>query len=464
MYYVKSVDWDQLISDYPPPPLYQDTVGKMSEVQIRDLQNQRFLKRVQEAWQVPFYRSLWQEAGLRPSDISCLEDARKLPSFTTDDLRQAALDQPPFGSHHSFGRDDMPDTPLKMHTSGGTTGMPRMTMFDPVALEVQGIQTARQLYAQGARQGDVLQITYTLSLANAGWCGYLAAHHWLGCLPLTTGAGNVTSSERQLEFAKAVGTNAWFANPDYLGRLVRVAEERSFDLHSLPTKFLSTFLGHDPDRKMRRALEEAWNAPLFDNYGSHEVGLVAWECKAGNLHINEDTVHVQICDETGQPVDEGQFGTAIVTSLHRRIPHFIRYNIRDRMAVYPHARCACGISSRTLSPMQGRIDQMVKIRGNNVYPSSCKTAVNRDPRTNGEYLCVIQYLGEGIGRSLEMTVRVERRNTSVNAPELQQSLEKDLHKDLGLRVEVEIVDPGTLLPFTGEGEKIKRVLDLRNKH
>lgn len=463
MYYLKSVDWDRLISDYPPPPLYQETVAMMSGEQVRDLQNERFCARIREAWSVPFFKKRWEQAGLLPADIQCIEDISKLPAYTTDDLREAAVEQPPFGSHHGFGRDSLPDLPVKMHTSGGTTGLPRMTVFDPVAFEVQGIQTARQLYAQGARQGDVIQITYTLSLSNAGWCAYNAAHHWLGCLPLTTGAGNVTTSERQLEYAKAVGTNGWYSNPDYLGRLVRVAEECKFDLHQLPTKFLSTFMGHDPDGRMRRALEKAWNTKLFDNYGSHEVGLVAWECMAGNRHINEDTVLVQICDEEGQPVDDGQFGTAIVTSLHRSVPHFIRYNIRDRLAVYPRMRCACGVSSKILSAMQGRIDQMVKLRGNAVYPSSCSDVVRRDTRTNGEYLCVVYYIGEGLGRRLEMTVRVERRHTEVDVKELQQSLEKDLHKDLGVRVGVEVVDPGALLPFTGQGEKIRRVLDLRKE-
>jgi phenylacetate-CoA ligase len=461
--YLKSVDWDRLIESYPPPPRYQETVALMSNDTMRALQNDRFMQRVSEAWQVPFYRHRWAAAGLSPADIRSLDDAGKLPSFTTDDLRDAAVEQPPFGSHHAFGRHPLPDIPLKMHTSGGTTGMPRMTAFDPIAFEVQGIQTARQLYAQGARPGDVIQITYTLSLANAGWCAYNAAHHWLGCLPLTTGAGNVTSSERQLEYARAVGTNGWYSNSDYLGRLVRVAEDTKFDLHQLPTKYLSTFLGHDPDGRLRADLERAWNARVFDNYGSHEVGLVAWECMSGNRHINEDTVLVQICDEEGAPVEDGQYGAAVVTSLHRSVPHFIRYNIRDRLAVYPRTRCACGVTSRILAPMQGRIDQMVKLRGTNVYPSACKDAVCRDVRTNGEYLCVVHYVGEGLGRRLEMTVRVERRNTSVDGAELQQALEKDIHKDLGVRVAVEIVDPGELLPFTGQGEKIRRVLDLRKQ-
>ena len=459
--YFHSLNWDELIADYPPPPLYQQTIARMSDGEIRKLQNDRFLLRAHEAWSVPFYRDRWQQAGLQPGDIRSLDDISKLPAFTTADLKEAAEKRPPFGSHHAFGREQMPAVPLKLHTSGGTTGMPRMTLFDPLALEVQGIQTARQLYAQGARQGDVLQITYTLSLANAGWCGFAAAQHWLGCLPLTTGAGNVTSSERQLEYAFAVGTNGWYSGADYLGRLARVAEERGFDLHALPTKFLSTFIGHDPEGHMRKALSAAWNAPVYDNYGSHEVGLVAWECEAGTRHINEDTVLVQICDENGAEVEDGQFGTAVVTSLHRSVPHFIRYNIRDRLAVYPRMKCACGVASKRLSAMQGRIDQMIKLRGTNVYPTSCADAVRKDPRTNGEYLCVVEYVGDGLGRRLEMTVRVERRSIDVDKDELKTTLERELHKDLGVRVNVEITDPRSLHPFTGEGEKIKRVLDLR---
>jgi len=460
-YYLTSTDWGKFIDDYPPPPIYQRTVGAMSADALYALQNGRFMQRMAEAWATPFYRALWEAAGIGPDDVRSLGDISKLPVFTTDELRKSTSGDSPLGTHHPYGLEGLASTPLKLQTSGGTTGMPRMTLFDPIAMEVQGVQTARALYAQGARPGGVVQIPYTLSLANAGWCAYNAAHHWLGCLPITSGSGNVTPSERQLEYAKAVGTTCWFSGADYLGRMASVAKEIGFDLHQLPTQFLSTFLGADPEGMVRKALQQAWNAPVYDNYGSHEIGLAAFECREGVRHINEDTVLVEICDEAGTPLPDGEFGTAVVTALHRQVPIFIRYNLRDRLAVHSRIACACGLSTRVLSALQGRMDQMIKLRGTNVYPSACQTAVRADTRTNGEYLCVVEHVGEGLGRRLEMTVRVERRSADIPRDALQQSLEEALHKDLDVRVSVDVVDAGELLPFTGSGEKIRRVLDLR---
>src|SRR3546814_1072046 len=131
------------------------------------------------------------------SSDGCSSDLN--PTVDRDDLKSAIEAAPPFGDHHPYRREDFGDVPLKIQTSGGTTGMPRVTLFDALAWEVQGIQTARGLYAQGARPGDVIQIPFTTSLANAGWSAYNAVFNWLGCVPVTTGSGKVTPSERQLE-------------------------------------------------------------------------------------------------------------------------------------------------------------------------------------------------------------------------------------------------------------------------
>ena len=145
--------------DYPPPPFYARTTGLLSADALRNLQEGRFRARMAEAWQVPFYRRRWQAAGLEPGDIRGLDDIAKIPSFNSDDLKEAITSAPPFGDHHPFGRAGFAEAMVKIHTSGGTTGLPRVTLFDPWALEVQGIQSARALYAQGARAGDIIQIT-----------------------------------------------------------------------------------------------------------------------------------------------------------------------------------------------------------------------------------------------------------------------------------------------------------------
>ena len=465
-YYWKSVDWDALMRDYPPPPSYAATTGTLSASALRALQDQRFLARVAEAWAAPFYRRRWSAVGLEPGDIRSLDDIGKIPSFTSDDLKDAIASAPPFGDHHPIGRAAFARTPIKIQTSGGTTGLPRVTLFDPVAIEVQGIQTARALYAQGARPGDIIQVTYTNALPNAGWCAHDGIHRWLGATPLTTGSGLVTPSERQLEYAKAWGTNAWFSRGEYLARLVEVARQTKFDLPSLGTRHIHSFLGPDLEGHLRRQLEEAWGAPVYDNYGSHEIGLIAFECQAQDRkHINEDTVHLEFADvDTGEPLPWGARGNLVATSLHRGLPPIIRYNMRDCLYGSERSRCACGLETRKLSTFLGRSDEMVKLRGTNVYPLACQSAVVEDLRTTGEFLCVVSHVGEGLARREEMTVRVERRSAAIDAGALADDLRNALHHDLGVRVEVEVVEADALADITGIGRqnKVKRLLDLRN--
>lgn len=463
-YYHRSIDWERLVADYPPPPHFHQTTGVLSEAEVNALQNHRFMERMREAWQLPFYNQRWRAAGLEPGDIRSLADIQRIPSFTSDDLKKAIEEAPPFGSHHPLGRKDFGRIPIKIQTSGGTTGMPRATLFDPLSWEVQGIQTARGFYSQGARPGDVIQIPLTTSLANAGWTAHNAAFNWLGCVPVTTGSGKVTPSEKQLAFAKEWDVNGWYVMGDYLGRLTQVAAEMNFDLHQLPTKYIFSFLGPDADGALRKAMEEAWNAPVYDNYGSHEIGLVAFECSEKVRHINEDTVYLEICDEfNGSVLPDGEVGIVVATSLYRSIPPFIRYNLRDRMSINPRHRCACGLNTRTLSAMLGRADEMVKLRGTNIYPLSCQSAVKKDPRTTGEYICVAFHVGESLARQEEMTVKVERKSPEIDAEALAQDLRKALYMDLGARVDVEIVEAGELAEVCGIGEKPRRLLDLRRK-
>ncbi|MES2976888.1 MAG: hypothetical protein V4731_00570 [Pseudomonadota bacterium] len=466
-YYYKSVDWAELTRQYPPPPAYANTTGKLSADALRNLQNTRFLARMQDAWNTDFYRARWQAAGLEPGDIQSLDDIEKIPTFTSDDLKQAILDKPPFGSHHPIDASDFSRMPIKIQTSGGSTGMPRVTLFDTVAIEVQGIQTARGLYAQGARPGDIIQICYTLSLANAGWCANTAIFNWLGASPLTTGSGAVTPSERQLEYALAWGTTGWFARGEYLARLVEVARDTGFDLHALKTKQIHSFLGTDFEGHLRGQLEEAWGAKVYDNYGTHETGLIAFECQQQDRkHVNEDTAYLEMADvETGAMLPMGSRGNLVVTSLHRSVPPIIRYNLRDCLICYEREACGCGLVTRKVSTFLGRSDEMVKLRGTNVYPLACQNAVTKDVRTTGEFLCVARHVGEGLGRREHMVVRVERRSPDIDSHGLASDLAAALHKDLGVRVDVEIVEKDTLVEHTqvGRANKVKRLLDLRSK-
>ena len=464
-YYWKSLDWDALMRDYPPPPHFGSTHGRLSADAMHALQESRFLARVADAWRVPFYRTRWSAAGLEPGDVRRLEDIVRIPTFDSDDLRQAIADGPPFGTHHPFGRDALGAHPVRLQTSGGSTGLPRVTLFGAGAIEVQGIQSARALCAQGARPGDVIQVTYTLGLPNAGWCAHDGIHKWLGASPLATGSGAVTSSERQLEYALAWGTDSWYARGDYLARLAQVAQETGFDLRRLRTRRLHAFLGTDEEGHIRRRLEDAWGVPVYDNYGTHEIGHVAFDCEARDgKHLSEDTVYVEFADvDTGAPLPWGERGNLVATSLHRDVPPIIRYNLRDRMHGFARTRCACGLETLKLSTFLGRSDDMVKLRGTNVYPLACQSVVVEDARTTGEYLCVARHVGEGLARREAMTVRIERRAPDVDAAALEADMRAALHRTLGVKVDVEIVERDALAGLTGldSQNKARRLLDLR---
>jgi phenylacetate-CoA ligase len=467
-YYWKSMDWDAFMVDYPPPPMFERTTGRLSDDELRALQEQRFLARVDEAWGTRFYRERWTAAGLGREDIRSLDDLGSIPVFTSDDLKDAIEDMPPFGSHHPIGRGDLGKFPLKIQTSGGTTGMPRTTLFDQVAWEVQGVQTARALWAQGGRPGDVFQIPFTNALGNAAWSATVGIFHWLGGVPVTSGSGVVTPSSRQIEFAKMWGTNVWiaFSGGEYLLRLKEVADQLGVDVKSdLPLKFIHAYLGVDRENTLRHLLEEAWGVPVYDNYGSHEIGIAAFECRHQNgLHINEDTVLVQIVDvESGRDLETGAEGDVVATSLHRSVPPIIRYNMRDRLKAFPRSLCECGLRTAKLSGFLGRSDEMIKLRGQNVYPRACQETMVRDQRTTGEFLVVVSDT-PGKAFSEQMTVRVERRGDDVDADRLRSDMVAKLHETLSVRVDVDVVEAGTLAQWTalgGEG-KVKRLLDLRS--
>lgn len=464
-YYWQSVNWKQLTDDYPPEPVYGKRQGRLGEEEMRSLQNSRFMQRVAEAWAVPFYNKRWRAAGLEPGDIRSLDDITKIPTFTSDDLKEAIAESPPFGSHQPQTSDDFARIPWKIHTSGGTTGFPRMTLFDPQALEVQGIQAARAMWAQGTRPGDTVQITYTLGLTNAGYCALYACHHWLGATPLCTGSGLVTPSEKQLEYALKVGTRGWFGRGEYFARLADVAREIGFDLHSLKTGRLHAFLGSDTNNVLRRTLEDAWGCPVYDNYGTHEVGHIAYECaEQDGRHVSEDTAYVEVEDvDTGALLGYGEAGNMVITSLHRSAPLMIRYDLRDLMKIYPRSQCACGLCSIKLSSFLGRSDEMVKLRGTNVYPMACQPAVREDPRLTGEFICVAFNEGEGLSTRTEMAVRVERRSPEHDAQQIIADLEARLRKDLSVKIKVEVYEKEELSPLIqiGSTGKTRRLLDLR---
>jgi phenylacetate-CoA ligase len=464
--YHKAIDWDAFFSDYPVPDVFERTVYRWPRDRLRAFQNKRFMRLMGIGWKNPFYRRHWTVAGIEPADIRSIDDIAKLPAYTSDDVKQDQQEHPPFGDFHGDGKKLLNVMPMKVQTSGGTTGKPRATLYGVTDWEMNGLTQARVMYIQGVRPGDVAQIPATCSLANLGWCVYKACHDYLGVLPLTTGSGVVTPSRRQLETAFDWGTNVWCSFPEYLTQLAKVCrDELGRDIRELNTKSIHSFLGPDTDNSLRKQIEDLWGCPVYDEYGTNEMGGVAFECthKQG-LHVLEDCIYLEIEDvETGRPMPDGSTGNMIVTILHRDLPPVIRYNVRDLTRIVSSEPCRCGGCFRRMDKFLGRSDDMVKLRGVNVYPMACLRAIKSDGRTTGEWICVVDRSErDGVIRD-EMTVRTEVQRSVTNTEGLKEHLEKRLQEDLGIKVAVELVAEGSLAEVANLGRegKAKRLLDRR---
>jgi phenylacetate-CoA ligase len=464
--YRRSFDWERYCIDYPMPDVFERTVYRWSPEQLRTLQNERFMKCMEQGWKNSFYSERWRVSGLEPGDVRSLDDISKLPTFNSDDIKASIDADPPFGAFHGIDDGVLGTLPLKLQSSGGTTGTPRGTLSDPIAWETQALTTARAMWVEGARPGDVMQIPMTCSLANAPWQNYKACHDFLGILPLTTGSGIVTSSRQQLEIAFRYGTNIWVSFPEYLTRLAEVCrDELKRDPREMKTKLLRTYLGPDIEGTLRRSLEESWGCPVYDTYGTHEVGTVGFDCRQqAGMHVMEDTVYLEIVDvDTGDVLPAGQPGNMVITVFFRNIPPIIRYNMRDLAKIQPESiseACGCGSRFRRMGQFLGRSDAMVKLRGVNVYPMACLAAIKSDERTTGEWVCIVDVVD---GRE-EMSVHIEVRRDAPSWDGLTEKLERRLREDLGVAVRVTLTEHGSLAEMANTGGregKARRLVDRR---
>lgn len=461
------IDWESFFAKYPLPDVWAEQVFKWDKGQIKDVQAERFDEILKLGWNNAYYRKLWTDAGISPDTALSIDDIGQLPTFNTDDIKDNQEEFPPFGSITGVEPEDFRSQPMKIQSSGGTTGKPRPTLFGQKEWELNGLATARALYIQGARPGDVLQVPATCSLSNLGWGVYQACHDYLGVTPLTTGSGLVTPTRRQLEMAFDYGTNIWMSFPEYFSRLAEVCKtELNRDFSDMNCKFISTFLGPDTEETLRNHLQEILGTTVYDNYGINETACASFECEHKNgLHIMEDLFFFEIVDtETGELLPDGETGNIVVTSLCRTIPPIIRMNTRDLGRIIGTDKCECGSNFRRMDHFLGRSDDMVRMRGTNIYPMACLAAVTAEERSNGEWLVVAEKTTDENGVLGEkLTVRVEVSKDAGSRDGMAEGLARRLKEDLGIRTDLELVEEGELSQFTNFGRegKVRRLLDLR---
>ncbi|MGE0204727.1 MAG: phenylacetate--CoA ligase family protein [Hyphomicrobiaceae bacterium] len=452
-----SFDVAATIQEYCPPPLFFERIHKMPRAALRAVQEKRFLELMERGWKIPFFKRHWQAAGLEPGDIRSLADLKKLPPYDVDDIRKSIESKPPWGDF--LGIDPTMGMPMVLQTSGGTTGLPRPQIYAPRDREIMGILGGRRLAMHGVQPGDVVQSTYSLNLSNGGFAAREALWKYSGALPVMTGSGNATPTRRQIEIMKAWGVNVLLGFPSYVRHLAQVArDEMGIEPRSLNLKLIGSHIGMED----RAGIEELWGARCQDMYGTNEAGVIACDCDHRmGMHVQEDATIVEIIDpETGKDVPDGERGTIYLTTLFKHYGPQIRFNIND-ISAWMAGECACGGSQRRIERIFGRGDNMVKLRGVNIFPEAIGALVAEDARATGEYFCIVDRVGAS-GRE-EMTVLVEVRGDDIDRASLQAALEARFKDALGVKIEARPMARGELDPFTGVSQtsKIKRLLDKR---
>jgi phenylacetate-CoA ligase len=458
-WYWSSLDFAQLTRDYPPPPDYFRTTFRMSRDELHALQERRFLSTVARGWEIPFFERHWRAAGMDERSVRSLDDLPLIPPYGVHEIRASIERNPPFGDFMGISPEDGKRMPLVLQTSGGTTGLPRPMLYAPQDRETMAILGGRRFALHGVRPGDMVLVTYSLGLGNGGMAPREALWRYTGAVPVMTGSGANTPTRRQIEIIKAWGVQAVLGFPSYLRHMALVArDEMGIDPRSLGVRLLGTHLGMDN----RQQIEDLWNAPAFDMYGTHESGMLAAECRhQSGMHVQEDAFILEIADpDSGALLQDGEKGTVYITTLYKYGAPQIRFNVND-ISAFRTGDCPCGGTMRRLERIFGRNDNMIKLRGVNVFPEAIGAAVVEDKRTNGEFFCIVERVGEaGVDR---MEVKVEVTDAAADSADVARDLERRLKEVLGVKVSVTTAGRGELDSLTGTSQtsKIKRVLDRR---
>ena len=419
--------------------------------QLRDLQLRRLQATVMRTWQqVELFRSRMEERGLKPGDIRSLDDIEELPFATKSDLR----DTYPFGLFASPMKDV-----VRLHASSGTTGKPIVVAYTQEDVDMWTSVVVRCLAGCGLHRGDIVQIAFGYGLFTGGM-GYHYGAEALGASVIPASGGNAA---RQIMLMKDFGVTAVCCTPTYFLHLIDRAAELGVDLKELSLRI--GFFGAEPwTESMRKHIEDRSNLEAFDLYGLSEIigPGVGCECRQHDgLHIIEDHFYPEIIDsDTGKTLPDGVEGELVFTTLTKQAMPMIRYRTRDITAILP-GRCGCGRTMRRIRRIGRRSDDMLILRGVNVFPSQIETALLEIEGTLPHYQIILTR-EQGLDQmEVQVEVTPQMFNDKILALRaLHEKLQAALDHVLGIRVHVSLVEMRSLERSEG---KAKRVIDRRTQ-
>ena len=423
--------------------MYQPQYESMSRTELKALQLQRLkatLDRITA--HNPFYAEKLN--GLTSRDVSSLEDIRKFPFLTKDDLR--------LGYPYKYACADLKSF-MRMHMSSGTTGTPIINPYTHNDIKQWGNIMARCYSAAGLSEQDVVQITPSFGLFNGGF-GFHYGAETLGAMIIPIGAGRTLL---QLQFMRDFKVTALTAIASYPIRLIEVAKQEKFDFRSTRLR-VGIFGAEVWSDEMRKRIEDDMGIETFDIIGMTETGGVGLgiDCREHNgIHVWEDDYLFEIIDpETGEVVEDGKEGELVVTTLNREGLPLIRYRTRDIASVLSTGKCPCGRTSLRVNRLKGRNDDMLKIKGVNFYPQQLESILMKHPEIGNHYQIVLE---KAKGRDT-ITVMIETQ-TEVNA-NLSKEISTQIYDMLGFHMDkLDFLPEGTIPRAPG---KAVRVVDKRS--
>ena len=430
---------------------WNEEIETMSREDMKKLQDERLVKQVQHVYDnVKYYRDLMDEKGVKPSDIKGTEDLHKLPFLSKADLRDA----------YPYGLLAKPLSEcVRIHSTSGTTGKRVVAFYTQNDVDLWDECVARAITAAGGTKDDVCQIAYGFGLFTGG-AGLNGGSHKVGCLTLPMSSGN---TERQITFMQDLGATILCCTPSYAAYIGETLHEMGLTPDDIKLK--AGIFGAEPwTEEMRQSIEKSLGLKAYDIYGLTETSGpgVAFECsEQSGMHINEDNFIPEIIDpDTGEVLPEGQVGELVFTSITKEAFPLLRYRTRD-LCVLSRKKCSCGRTLIKMAKPMGRSDDMMIIRGVNVFPSQIETVLIAQGYAPN-YLIEVDRVNNTDTLDISVEMIPEQFSDKVKDMQKQERALADAMKlMIGINPKVHLVSPKSIARSEG---KAVRVIDKRKLH